>query len=572
MNLPNRVLALLLTLLLAGTGLAQNLAPLLPAETILALGMQDLATVSDKLDDFRAEFERLDVAGALAAAFPMDAQGEANLPEAWRELDALKLLGQEAWLAVSASQFNPLPAVTLITRLSPEAQATVTELLAAAQRDRPVESFSESGFTFHQLVLEDELLPVLAYAQAQDLLLLSSNPDTLRGLLRRLAGANEPGFTAGAGYQATLGKLAPGNFYGYLDFAQLAVVARPFVQGFGVDALVERLATALQTAGSTGSVLRVTPAGLEQESRQAVNPQGGDLALYQLLTAGEPVSFDSLRFTPQNALSYTVDATNLRGWWDYLNDLAISIPELGGSLDQLLLANFGLDLRRTALNWTGAHVATIVTAPSEVVVPGMPAENLLGENLFLLAATDEAAAQRGLTELMQVVSQTVAAFGDPMGVGVPTISSEVIGGVTVTHYDITQGVSLSYAVTGGYALIATSREAMRTALDTLAGTDNLGTQASYQALVAAVPTQINGLSFTDMRLFMEWMAREMRGQIQLTAGLAGGAGLDFAAIDRAAGALEQFLLFIASRLGSGIGYSQRSPEGIYSYSFTEVSW
>jgi hypothetical protein len=350
------------------------------------------------------------------------------------------------------------------------------------------------------------------------------------------------------------------------------VVAQPFVQGFGVDALVARLAKALDTAGASGGVLRVTATGLEQESRQAVNPQGGDLALYQLLTAGDPVSFDSLRFTPQNALSYTVDATNLRSWWDYLNDLAISIPELGGSLDQLLLTNFGLDLRRTALNWTGAHVATIVTAPSEVVVPGMPAENLLGENLFLLAATDEAAAQRGLTELLQMVSQTVAAFGDPMGVGVPTISSEVIGDVTVTHYDITQGVSLSYAVTGGYALIATSREAMRTALDTLAGTDNLGTQASYQALVAAVPTQINGLSFTDMRLVMEWMAREMRSQIQLTAGLAGGAGLDFAAIDRAAGALEQFLLFIASRFGSGIGYSQRSPEGIYSHSFTEVSW
>ncbi|MBS3967664.1 MAG: hypothetical protein KGZ60_10470 [Truepera sp.] len=568
-NLLNRVLALLLTLLLASTGLAQTLAPLLPAETILALGMQDLATLSDQLDDFRTEFERLDVAGALAAAFPMGAQGEANLPEAWRELDALKVLGQEAWVAVSASQFNPLPAVTLITRLTPEVQATVTGLLAEAQ---PVESFSESGFTFHQLVLEDELLPVLAYAQAQDLLLLSSNPDTLRGLLRRLAGAAEPNFASSAGYQATLGQLAPGSFYGYLNFAQLAVVARPFVQGFGVDALVARLATALQTAGSTGSVLRVTPTGLEQESRQVVNPQGGDLALYQLLTAGEPVSFDSLRFAPQNALSYTVDATNLRGWWDYLNDLAISIPELGGSLDQLLLTNFGLDLRRTALNWTGAHIATIVTAPSEVVVPGVAAENLLGENLFLLATTDEAAAQKGLTELLQVVSQTIAAFGDPMGVGVPTISSEVIGGVTVTHYDITQGVSLSYAVTGGYALIATSREAMRAVLETLAGTVNLGTQASYQALVAAVPTQINSLSFTDMRLFMEWMARELRSQLQLTAGLTGGAGLDFAAIDRAAGALEQFLLFTAGRLGSGIGYSQRSPAGIYSYSFTEVSW
>ena len=566
-----RISAVLLTLLLTGVGLAQTLAPLLPAETILALGMQDLAVVSDQFDAFSAEFERLDIAGALAAAFPMDAQGEANLPEAWLDLDALKLLGQEAWLTVSASQFNPLPAVTLITRLSPEVQAQVAERLAAAQLEQPVESFSESGFTFYQLALEGELLPVIVYSQAQDLLLLSSNPDTLRGVLRRLAGATEPSFAASAGYQATLGQLAPGSFYGYLNLAQLAAVASPLAQGLGVDALIARLARALQTAGSSGSVLRVTPTGLEQESRQVVNPQGGDLVLYQLLTTGEPVSFDSLRFAPQNALSYTVGATNLRGWWDYLNDLAVSVPELGGSLDQLLLG-FGLDLRPTLLDWAGPQVTTIVTEPSEIVVPGVAVQNLLGENVFLLTTADEAAAQQGLTELMQMVSQTVAAFGDPMGVGVPTISSEVIGGVTVSHYDITQGVSLSYAVTGGYALIATSREALRTALDTLAGTANLGTQASYQALVATVPTQVSDLSFTDMRLFMEWTAREIRSQLQLTAGLAGGAGLDFEAIDRAASALEQFLLFTASRLGSSIGYGQRSPEGSYGYSFTEVSW
>lgn len=571
-----RISAVLLTLLLIGAGIAQTLAPLLPAETILAIGMQDLAALSEELDDFSAEFERLDVAGALAAVFPMNAQDQAapaDLLQALHDIGGLELFGQEAWLVVSASQFNPLPAVTLITRLSAAAQAPVAELLADVQRREPVQSFSESGFTFYQLDLQEgSPLPVLAYAQAQELLLLSSNPDTLRGLLRRLAGASELNLADSAGFQATLARLAPGNFYGYLDFVQLATVAQPLTQGLGVDGLVARLAKALETAGVTGGVLRATPTGLEQESRQAVNPQGGDLALYQLLTAGEPVSFDSLRFTPQNVLSYTVGATDLRGWWDYLNDLASSVPELGGNLDQLLLANFGLDLRRTFFAWTGAHVASIVTAPSEVVVPGVAAENLLGENVFLLATTDEAAAQRGLTELLQVVSQAVAAFGDPMGVGVPTISSEVIGGVTVNHYDITQGVSLSYAVTGGYALIATSREAMRATLETLAGTVNLGTQASYQALVAAVPTQINSLSFTDTRLSMEWVAREMRSQIQLTAGLTGGAGLDFAAIDRAAGALEEFLLFTAGRLGSGVGYSQRSPEGSYSYSFTEVSW
>lgn len=565
-----RILAVLLTLLLAGAGLAQQLAPLLPAETVLALGMEDLAAVADELERFRAEFERLDVAGALTVAFGMDAEELAELPEAVAELGALELLGQEAWLVVSASAFNPLPAVTLVTRLSAAAQAAVAERLA----DVPpgAELLSESGFPFYQLRLEDDaLLPVVAYAQAQNLLLLSSNPDTLRGLLRRLGGASEPNFTSSAGYQATLGRLSPGHFYGYLDYAQIAAVARPLALGLGVDGLVTRLAQALTTAGAGGGVLRLTPSGLEQESRQAVNPQGEDLALYLLLTDGGPASRDSLRFAPRNALSYSVGATDLRGWWDYLNDVARSVPELGGSLDQLLVS-FGLDLRRTLFDWTGPEVATVVTGFGEVLEPGLPAENLLGENVFLLAATDEAAARRGLAQLLQTVSQTVAAFGDPFGTGVPTTSSEVIADVTVTHYDVTAGISLSYAVSGGYALIATSRSAMRAVLDTLAGAPDLSTQASFQALSALVPAEAYGLSFTDSRASLEATARQIRSQVQLAAGLTGGAGLDFAAIDRAAGVLEQFVLFIASRLGSSIGYDERSPEGTYSYSFTEVSW
>ena len=56
-----------LLLTLGGLAAAQDLTKLLPEETFLALGMQDLENASSKLEDFSAEFRRLDVLGALTA-------------------------------------------------------------------------------------------------------------------------------------------------------------------------------------------------------------------------------------------------------------------------------------------------------------------------------------------------------------------------------------------------------------------------------------------------------------------------------------------------------------------------
>ena len=147
-------------------------------------------------------------------------------------LASLDVLGQEAWIALSASSFSPLPAATLITQLTPEALEQVTPLLEQANAQENPESFTEGDYTFYQLPIEDaDPIQVIAYAQADDLLMLSTNPDVLRGVLRRLGGADEPNFANSEGYSQTLSSLDSGTFYGYLDYVGIAAAAEPLLAG-----------------------------------------------------------------------------------------------------------------------------------------------------------------------------------------------------------------------------------------------------------------------------------------------------------------------------------------------------
>ncbi|HEV2126469.1 MAG TPA: hypothetical protein VGW38_27235, partial [Chloroflexota bacterium] len=230
---------------------AQSLADLLPAETFLALGTQDLSGQTDKLQPFIDEFERLELGDALAQLFPTS-QGESTAPLAegletrFSGLNLLDLIGQEAWIGLSAASFNPLPALTLLARLSPEASFQVSAQLAEEISKAEVETLTEGAYTFYQQTLEDAAAPVqvLAYAHIDDLLMLSTNPDTLRAALRQLGGSQDPNFTRGAGYGATLGALEAANFYAYLDYAQVANTLAPYAQSLGFDKLIERLAQA----------------------------------------------------------------------------------------------------------------------------------------------------------------------------------------------------------------------------------------------------------------------------------------------------------------------------------------
>ncbi|MDQ3459930.1 MAG: hypothetical protein M3498_11605, partial [Deinococcota bacterium] len=310
------VLTLVSTLVLSfgllGTGLAQTpaqgLSGALPADSVLVLGVQDLATIWDDLGDFRGEFERLGVGEALISLFGDETMDELELEG---ELDFLELLGQDAWLSLSASSFSPLPAVTALARPDAGAMVTVARLVGEQSARDGASPMSEGDYSFFVMDLDDPDSPfqVLAYGQAGDVVYLSTNPDTLRGVLRRLGGAAEPGLGGSPAYEASLGGLEAGNLYGYLDYAALAALARPLATGMGFDRAVNRLGQALDTLGVSAGVVRFGEDGLETESIQRVDPQGGDSRLLALLSEGGTAP-DATSLAPADALSYSSSATH----------------------------------------------------------------------------------------------------------------------------------------------------------------------------------------------------------------------------------------------------------------------
>jgi hypothetical protein len=592
MKLSKRLWTLVVALLLGSFASAQALEELLPAETLLAVGVQDFEGASEYLDDFVTEWERLEVGQALADLFAAgseefdeeDAETEEGeeaaaaeaLLEPLANLDLQTFVERDAWLAVSVSQFNPLPAFTFLSRLSPEALPQVQAQLEQSLQEAGAraQELTEGAYTFHQVALEDpdEFIQAISVSLVDDLLVVSTNPDVLRGVLRRVGGS-EDGFATTPTYAATLGTLETGNFYVFLSYAQIQQAALPFAQGLGMDALVNRLSQLFTTASAVGSVSRVTPEGVTSESVQVLDVAGGDAALHTLLTQRAAATRDTVRFVPADALSYSSSHVDLNSWWSYLNSLASSVPELGGDLDTLLASFAGVSLRDTFFAWTEPQVSTISTGFGDVTQPGMPSENLLGESVYLIATQDEAAASAGLGQLFQTVSTMLAAFGDPTGgTGSASTTQTDVGGVSVTSFAITPGVNISYAVTDGYALIATSEDAMREVLAAQQGGSSLAEQIAFTTMMQRVPDDAVSFTYSDAGATMEATAEQIATQAQTMVGLGGASQLDFDRTTEAADTLQQFLQFVASRLESSISYTVAEGDSLFTYSEVEVAW
>lgn len=583
MKIRKQLLTLLAALLIGSFASAQALEELLPAETLFALGVQDLDDVSAYLEDFLAEWERLEVGQALAALFSegseeleYEAEDAEAVLEQFEDLEVMDLLGQDAWFAVSASPFNPLPALTLLTRVSedalPQVQAKLEQAVQKAGTE--VKELTEGAYTFYQVPLEDpdEFVQVVAYAVVDDLIAVSTNPEVLRGVLRRLGGGDD-GFTATAEYEATLGALDAGNFYSFLSYAKIQEAASPFAQGLGLDALVTRLSDLFATASAVGSVSRLTPEGVTSESVQLLDVTGGDAAFHALLTQRETATLDTVAFVPADALSYASSFVDLSGWWRYLNSLTASVPELGGDLNTLITSFFGISLQDAIFAWTEPQVSVITTDVAEVTQPGVPSDNLLGESVYLIATSDEAAASAGLEQLFQTVSMMLAAFGDPTGgMGSASVTETEISGVNVTSFTITPGISISYAVTDGYALIATSDAAMQAVLNARQEGMSLAEEAAFTAMMELVPDDAVSFTYSDAGAAMEAAAEQIATQVQTVVGLGGASQIDFDETTEATETLEQFMEFVASRLGSSISFTVVEDDILYTYSETEVAW
>lgn len=574
--------ALLLVLALALPASAQRLAGYMPADTVLALGAIDLEAHADLFEGVLADWERFGVGEALERAFvgvdtgmfgvprdETDLDG-VELPAALDGLELFDLLGREAWVALSISPFSPLPAVTLLALVDEATGARFDTVLTEAATEPGAQTLSEGDASFVAIVMDG--LPVAA-ARRGELLALSSNPEVLRGVLRLAQGANEASFVDTEGYQTTLGTLAPGQLYGFLDLAPVAKAVTPLAAGLGFDRSVARLAGALETFGTSAGVVRVTSTGSESESVQVVRADGRDTALYRLLAAdvgGVPPRL--LEAIPAEAISVSASATAPSGGFDYLMTLIAELPELALPDPEGFIRDMaGFDLRRDVFGWMAPGSLTITTGFGAAVEPGVPGEDLLGETALVLLTDDDARARDGLQRSATMLASLVSAFADPMGAGgMVQPQTRDVAGVSVTSYEVFPGAALHIAVANGFGLIATSEGAADAVARALA--EGPALPPTLARLLPEVPVAASSFTVSDDRATLEGMAAQLTLQVQLLAGLTGGAGIDFAAVDAASEALQGFLDALAERLGGTVSYSVGDGALQRGVSRSEIDW
>lgn len=563
---------------------AATLLDLLPPDTFAAMGVEGLADHEQKAQVFIDEWERLGLGQLLQDAYGGDEVAEATeeIPAALRDADLLDLIGDEVWLTVSASSFNPLPAVTLVARLNAAGQAAIDELLADAAAEEGVTTLTEGAVSFYVAMPEGETdddsmglpseLGALAWARAGDLLTASSNPDVLRGVLRRYQGASEPNLTGNAGFTGTVGTLPVGNFYVYVDMASVVTVASPFAAGMGFDGIVQRLGAAFNTMGSYGAVSYFVADGIDGRSVRVLGDRSLDPTLYDLMTGTGGVSDDAAAFVPATALGFQVSTTDIPGWWGWLNELAASEPQLGvDDLNSVIAQMAGIDVNELLFSWMGSEVAMITAgAPSSSSI-GMAMEDPLGDTLYLVRTTNEAAASTGISTVLQMAAGMASSFMDPMGEGAMVMpQTRDVGGVQVTDWALGEGFTLSTAVTGGFAIIATTPSGMDQALAARQGSQGL--PLSLAPLRQRIPQGVNSYSLSDDSASLTATADMLVSQMDMVTGLAGGGDIDFDTAERANQALAEFVGFVAQRLGSSVGFTRFTGSTIVGESHTGVTW
>lgn len=553
-----------------GLAAAQSLAPLLPSDTLVAFGVQGLKQHEAKLQPIIDEWERLDLTNLLERAGGEGADDE--LPAELKGLTLFDVLGDEFWIAASASSFSPLPAVVLVARVSDRASALFTKALADEQADATVESLTEGNIPFEVYTSDDDDL-TLAVARDGDFVALTTNPDTMRGVLRRYQGAAEPNFTDSPAYAATLAGLTPAAVSFLIDLPAAAKVAQPLAGGLGFDKSIERVAAMLKTVGVVASVARLTDAGIETLSIQALGDRSLDPGLYDLLTAKGAYPAGVLGFVPDTALGVQAGNVDLGAWWRYLNQLVAGLEELGvGDLDTFLAENIGLDLNQMLFSWMGAGAGTITMSIPSAAAPGMAQGNVLGDAVYLLAVTDEAAAQAGLAQFLTMATSMASSFMDPSGgAGFVQPTTRTSAGVNVTSYDLGEGITFEIAFSGGYLLLATSSTGMDAAL--AAGADGAaGVSGSLAALQPNVPAAAVSMALSNDQASLRALADTLLSQFGMAAGLAGSEDLDFEAVEAAGAALTQFVNFVADKFGGSYSYQVVDGGVVRGYGLSQVSW
>ncbi len=545
------LLAFLVALLIGVTASAQDLLRLAPDAAIVALEIAEDAGpppgLVQALDDLgwpeaMATWSRLAAALGTELDDAADGTDMLGLSELAVELEAtcgpgfpavsdlvFRDLVGEGLATFVLSPVAPVPQVLAIARpRDPAAASDLYQALVDCFGDLQLE---QDGVALH--VLFDGSDQPLVVARVDDLFVAATDPNLVRGVVRRALGASEPSL-ADAPLGRALAGVAPGGLGFGIDAAGIGAVLAALSGTMPPEAtdLVERAVALLETLGVIAGRAGWAEDGLRFELHHAVPSPAPDATLADLLLDPRPAGPPP--WLPPGSVGVNSTVVPLRGIVDYLDGWLLALEEpLGMRADvHGLAADFlGLDLDAALLAWAGETVHVI-----DLEAPGADVRYwLLGApRIFAVPVLNEELARDGLEELGAGMLRLVGAiadlgaelaadpFADPFAPGVApprdpafealfgpdavVVTREVVHGLEVERVRTGPTLDLAVALFDGHLVVATPYRALHALLDARATGVMAPAAGALASALAGLPAAARRHQVIDLPAFLHGFA------------------------------------------------------------------
>jgi hypothetical protein len=545
--MPTRWLALLLAFTLAGIAPAQGLLDLAPDSAVLVL---DVASDAGPPAGLVAALEELDwdaardALGRLAQILGGEALdgmgGESDplsemvdaCPAAADAVEGLELDGfvREGLLLLSLTPFAPTPHALALARVADEPRA-------AALQDALVACFGgtrlEQDGVALEVLFDGEDLPLIV-TRIGDVFVAGTEPNLVRGVVRRAGGAAEPALSS-TPLGAALARLEPGGVGFGLDLAGLGGIAQALVGAVPPEAadLVARAVAAIETLGVVAGRVGWTADGLQFEQVHAWPEPAPDPALAALLA--DPRRAERPAWIPAGAVGASASLIPLRGIVDYLDGWLAALEEpLGARVDLRGLAaeNLDLDLDAALLSWIGETVQVVQLEPYGTDLRGWvqgPAQ------LVMVPVLNEDLARAGLAELgeggLRLLGLAATLADDPLGMGGDPFADpfatgpgggdavdalfgpgtivatrENVGGLEVDRVRVGPTLDMAVAIVDGHLVLATPFRALGTLLELRTGAADATADPAWRDALAGWPDAARDVGLVDTPAYLRGLA------------------------------------------------------------------
>lgn len=458
----------------------------------------------------------------------------AECPEFPTDTNPAELL-EAGMLTFAFPPANPFPVLTLLARVPSDRLDAAEEIQAALIDCFGSDAMTQDGTSIHILGQGSDL--PLAVAQVGNVFIAASTPDAVRGVIRRAGGSTEPAL-ADTPLQRAVERFAGTGFGFSVNLAAAADLAQStmgqMVRRDTPDGkLVDRMIRAGRTLGGVAGRIGISQDGLLFENAVAVDPNGGDQALANLLlcrTCGVSRPF----LVPGGSNGVTSQHVPVRAAVQYFQGWLDGIAESTGDdldLRTVLRDELGIDLDVALLDWVGSQVHIAALEPFDPTLRQLVYQQ---PTVLIMPVSSQEAAQRGLDALAEALGarigdmfsgmgsglgnalgpmgSRIGSFGDSgfdsgfdngfddVGRGVDMFASREVTyrGVAFDRIQIGFGVDVAVALVGNNLVVASPSDAVRSVIDTFQGQRDRLDDAAFRRVLAGAPEGATAVAYQNM--------------------------------------------------------------------------